>query len=108
MGRKLSWFVFALLFGFGSVSCTALTLKRNENSNVIYYGESPDPAFDFSVLMHGVKHFGWDGEDPKDRRDMILEKYRSSCKSIGISKEYSIKLEDNEYNSWVMLVKCFK
>lgn len=91
-------------------SCTTTRLRMLENNGTIRTDFSSDPEYDYTVIMEGVKQFGWDGDNKDDRQNMLISMFGDRCKQLKIGDEAHAntgsKQGDHEIQTWVVKVKC--
>jgi hypothetical protein len=91
-------------------SCTTTRLRMLENSGAIRTDFSTDPEYDYVVIMEGVTHMGWDGNNKEDRRNTLISMFGDRSKQLKIGDEVSVQAGSEQSGkkipTWAMKVKC--
>ncbi len=93
-------------------SCAMTRLRLLENSGAIKTDFSPDPEYDYIVIMEGFERFGWNANKSEDRKEILNVMFGDRCKGLVLGEIKSIDFgstqNGREITTWGMTIKCVK
>tara|TARA_B110001454_G_scaffold101549_1_gene95926 strand:- start:22254 stop:22598 length:345 start_codon:yes stop_codon:yes gene_type:complete len=111
MHKRLVWIKYVVAIVILILSgCASVRLRILENSGAIRTDFSKDSDYDYVVIMEGITHLGWDGNNRDDRRDALIVMFGDRCKQLKIGDEVSAQIGSEKngqpIDTWAMKVKC--